>query len=136
MRILGAALLILLAVGCNFREPKHDSGGDVIQVGVPPTFAILKKVIFEPRCVKCHSSTGKADKVPFETIQDFLVGVRPLVIPRDPLHSPLYLAITRTDEDRMPPPKKGDPLSAEEVDYIRLWIENGAPATALDAASY
>ena len=136
MKKLGMVFFILFVASCSFHEPKSDWENSKIGIEVPPTFSNLKEAIFEPRCVKCHSPTGKARHFPFGSLEDFLSGPEPLIVLNDPLRSRLYIAISRTDEDRMPPPGKGDPLSSEEIDYIRLWIENGAPATVLDASSY
>lgn len=124
-------------MGCSFKESKELPQSGIVWSEVPLTFAKCKQLIFDPKCVTCHSATGKASEVPFATIEDFLRGPKPLVVPGDPLHSPLYIAITRMDEDRMPPPGKGrEPLSPAAIEYIRLWIENGAPITELDASSY
>lgn len=56
-----------------------------------------------------------------------------LVLPKDPQNSGLILAIRTNDEDgnkvnpKMPPKKHGySPLSDEEIEAIRKWIEDGA----------
>lgn len=48
------------------------------------------------------------------------------IIPFDPQESKVYEVITETEEDdRMPPPPK-QPLTTEQKDVIRKWIEEGA----------
>src|SRR5690606_26104632 len=50
----------------------------------------------------------------------------PSVTPGRPEESRLLEVIMSTDPDEMMPPK-GDRLSAEEVDAVRLWIAAGVP---------
>lgn len=48
------------------------------------------------------------------------------VVPGDADASELFLRITSDDEDTvMPPPDKGEPLTATEIDLIRSWITQG-----------
>ncbi len=87
--------------------------------------------ILDVRCVGCHGTYGglslEAGKA-----EANLVGVPSQcdpallrVAPGQPRRSLLYLKITDDPAkcgQRMPP--TGDPLSAEEVDLIRRWIES------------
>ncbi|HVC94179.1 MAG TPA: DUF1553 domain-containing protein [Pirellulales bacterium] len=53
-------------------------------------------------------------------------GTRPIV-PGDPAASELYRRIASTDPDeRMPPVDSGRKLSAEQIELVRRWIEQGA----------
>lgn len=112
-----------------------------------PSFAKINTEIFEPNCTyACHSggefAAGgldmKAD--PYRT----LVGVRavadackesPLVrvAPGKPAESLVYLKVASKLDgtpapcgDGMPAGADRAPLTAEEVDTIRSWIEDGA----------
>jgi mono/diheme cytochrome c family protein len=50
------------------------------------------------------------------------------VVPGKPADSELITRVTAADgEGRMPPPKAGPRLSAEQVRTLRTWIEQGAP---------
>ncbi|MEK0448720.1 MAG: hypothetical protein RL088_988 [Verrucomicrobiota bacterium] len=52
---------------------------------------------------------------------------RPAVIERMPDESPLFLASARVHEDWEPmPPKEADKLSAQQLEWLREWISNGA----------
>ncbi|MCH8048438.1 MAG: PSD1 domain-containing protein, partial [Planctomycetes bacterium] len=49
------------------------------------------------------------------------------IVPGKPLASSLYLRLVSQDEDeRMPPPDSGRKLTAEQIELVRLWIEQGA----------
>ena len=90
-------------------------------------FSSIRKLIFEPKCMACHSTGGAAEKVPFMTYEQFLNSPRDIVIPNMPDDSGLVIAIEREDDKRMPPPETGaKPLSEEERKTIRDWITNGA----------
>lgn len=90
-------------------------------------FSSIRKLIFEPKCMACHSTGGLAEKVPFMAYEQFLNSPRDIVIPKEPDDSGLVIAIEREDDKRMPPPETGaNPLSEEERKTIRDWISNGA----------
>jgi mono/diheme cytochrome c family protein len=58
------------------------------------------------------------------------------IVPGQSARSPLVYYVARLVEDMgMPPPGKGEPLTAEQVALIRAWIDQGAryPATATNA---
>ena len=103
--------------------------------GLKPNFVSIKKHIFENRCMSCHSSGGPAAMVPLDTLKLILESPRDLVLPGDFEESGLYIALTRNDSKRMPPPSGGSALSENEISVIRDWIEIGAPEKEGDPGS-
>jgi len=89
--------------------------------------------VFEKKCFDCHSD--KADKIKgdlrFDDPEHFpgRFAKDQLVTPGDPKLSELYHSLTRPrfDKGAMPPEKKGEQLTAEEIKLVRDWILEGAP---------
>jgi hypothetical protein len=92
--------------------------------------------LLQARCIECHASAhagpdGKIVKpkggVAFDT-KDAFAAKKRLVVPKQPAESLLVEVVTlpADDEDRMPPAKKGAPLTKEQTDLIASWIEQGA----------
>ncbi len=84
--------------------------------------------IFKEKCLGCHGSDPDDIKAELDmrtletTVRGGESGEASLV-PKDPLHSPLYLAVTRKSDDwSAMPPKENDRLSDEQVAWIRQWI--------------
>ncbi|WP_395745020.1 DUF1549 domain-containing protein [Prosthecobacter sp.] len=88
--------------------------------------------ILERSCFECHSS--KLAKPKGGIRLDDLEAIREksqtenLVLPHKAAKSTLVKSISRKpgDDDLMPPPNDGKPLSREEVELIRRWVEEGA----------
>lgn len=94
--------------------------------------------ILEKRCVECHQTAhagpdGKMRKPKGGVVMDNKEGMfaskkGKLLVAKKPDESQLYKSITLAadHEDRMPPAKKGEPLTKEQQDLIKKWIEEGA----------
>ncbi|MDI1312691.1 SUMF1/EgtB/PvdO family nonheme iron enzyme [Prosthecobacter sp.] len=86
--------------------------------------------ILEENCVSCHNAEkAKGDWVITTKKEAFSTGENaPNIIPFD-LKSAIYHSTTLAadDDDLMPPKKSGGPLSKENINYLKLWIEQGAP---------
>ena len=94
--------------------------------------------VFKEKCLGCHGGDPDDIKADFDmrtlesTVQGGESGVASL-LPKVSLTSPLYLAVTRThDEWSAMPPKENDRLSKQQVDWIKQWIDAGAPWPATD----
>ena len=120
-------------VGCDSR---HDLTNQqkLRRKGLPlkPTFAAVFDNIIIDKCLECHSPGGKSEKFPLTSWKEILDSPLELVIPGNPEESGLYIAVTRTDEKRMP--SKGAPLSSEELKAIYDWIKDGAKGPEKAAA--
>ena len=88
--------------------------------------------ILAARCFACHGPDAESRKagLRLDRREDALRaedGLDPAVMPGDPERSALLQRVQSQDPDeRMPPAKGHQPLSAGEIDVLRRWIEAGA----------
>ncbi len=104
---------------------------------INPDVLFARKILplFNAKCLACHGEDpGKKLKGDLDMREraGLLKGGEsgePSIVPGKALQSPLYLAVTREHEDdwEAMPPKENDKLSAQQVKYIKQWIEGGAP---------
>ena len=84
--------------------------------------------IFEARCLECHDNATLKGGIGLETFYHAHLPTdagEAIFAPGDVKKSVLLHVVSETDpEKRMPP--KGDPLSAGEIDLLKIWIEEGA----------
>jgi mono/diheme cytochrome c family protein len=90
------------------------------------TFDSISKLIFEVKCLSCHSAGKSAKRILLDK-SSILNSPLELVIPGNADESGLVLAIELDNNKRMPPAKEGfAKLSNPEITAIRTWISNGA----------
>ncbi|MEP7109600.1 MAG: DUF1553 domain-containing protein [Ferruginibacter sp.] len=91
-------------------------------------FTLQVKPIINKNCITCHG--GVRQKAGFSLLfrEEALGNTKsgkPAIIPGDAEHSEIIRRLTLKDpEERMP--YKHDPLSSENIDIIRRWINEGA----------
>ncbi len=95
--------------------------------------------IFESTCLKCHGEEKPKSGFALDNREHALKGGENGIdiIPGNSAKSSLVHFISGLVEDmQMPPPKKGEPLSREQIGLIRAWIDQGAiwPANLVLAA--
>src|SRR5438132_447469 len=115
-RSISAGLLVLSAFLANAAEPV-DFVKDI-------------KPILEIACVKCHTAERHKGELRLDTKAGAFKGGEngPAIVPGKLEKSLLYTSTTLPPDhdDLMPPKKKGGPLSKDEIELLRLWIEQGA----------
>ncbi|MBX3179769.1 MAG: hypothetical protein KF886_20640 [Candidatus Hydrogenedentes bacterium] len=91
-------------------------------------FAEHVKPIFEARCFRCHNADSAKGGLNLALHATALEGGSSgkVIVPGDPDGSRILALVMQTEEPVMPP--SGDPLKPEEIDTIRRWIADGAPA--------
>lgn len=92
-----------------------------------PKLALEVKDIFREKCHECHR-LGVAKNGIKILNYDLLVEKRKVIVPGDPDQSPLYQLFFSTDKKKVMPPPDQLQLTTEEIDTIRRWIAEGAPA--------
>jgi mono/diheme cytochrome c family protein len=89
------------------------------------------KPIFERSCFRCHGPERPKSHFCLVQRDTALRGGAVNtddIIPLNSARSMLICYVAGLDEEKvMPPPGKGDPLTAEEIGLIRKWIDQGAP---------
>ena len=91
-------------------------------------FARQVKPILESTCLSCHNPDNVKGELLLDTRENALIGGEygPSIEPGKPDDSSLYtLTILDPDDDDIMPPK-GDPLTKEQTDILKNWIEQGA----------
>lgn len=98
-----------------------------------PDFQSIFNNVIQPQCMSCHEPGGRAESVPLATYQDLVSGLDVLVVPGDIDSSLFYQVMLPTARRQMPPPRSGlPPVSENNIEVIRLWIEMGAPEFSVD----
>jgi mono/diheme cytochrome c family protein len=124
-RSVRIALTVLAAsslVACTTATAAAATKGEV-------NFSRDVKPLLARRCFACHGPDAGEGGLRFGDRESALAELDSglhAIVPGNVDESALIDRITATDEfERMPP--EGKPLTAEEVDLLRRWIEQGAP---------
>ncbi|MEM0897448.1 MAG: DUF1553 domain-containing protein [Verrucomicrobiota bacterium] len=94
-------------------------------------FAEQINPIFVKHCAACHGGVKDAGGINFiyreKALAEGKSGLR-AIVPGNPNESELLYRVTLPpdDDDIMPKPEHGPPLSKEEVEMLRQWIAEGA----------
>jgi hypothetical protein len=84
-----------------------------------PSFASIKEFILDTRCVLCHNPSGAYPSIDYT---DYLTTINTgRVVPGNADASALYTSCVSGSM-----PQGGPPLTAEELEAIRTWINDGA----------
>ena len=95
-------------------------------------FSLKVRPLLESKCLACHGNKPDKLKGKFEmrTRAGLLKGGESgnaSLVPGKPDSSPIFVAVTRKNEDLQMPPKENDRLSSEQIGILRKWIADGAP---------
>lgn len=116
---------ILLVAGCGQRQVSYST----------EVFPII-----QDSCAECHSGDGEGEAASgfsVASFDDLMAGTQygPVIVPGNAISSTLYLMISgKTDPSiQMPPHEpealahgRGEPLDEEQIETIRIWIDQGA----------
>lgn len=105
-----------------------DGGTDPDPTPVEPTYPSIRKNVLEMKCISCHKPGETAGRIPLVTKEDLLNSPLDLVVPGDPDESGIMIVLEQGARKFMPPKDSGiTPLTEEEKNAIKVWIQNGAP---------
>ena len=85
-------------------------------------FAKSVQSVFEARCIDCHGSKKQKGDLRLDSLKAAASVIEPGKSGESELFKRIILPADH--EDIMPP--KGDPLSKEQIDEIKAWIDEGA----------
>jgi formylglycine-generating enzyme required for sulfatase activity/mono/diheme cytochrome c family protein len=86
--------------------------------------------ILEFQCVSCHRDGYDKGKLRLETRELAIKGGDDgtSLVPYESAKSPLYTstALPEDHDDLMPPSNKGGPLPKEQIEMLKMWVDQGA----------
>ena len=124
MRLL--YLTIALLCSCNYQNLKNVSSEPI---PLEPKFASLKANIFDIKCQECHRLGGRGEAILFESKEELLKSLEPIIIPGEPENSKLVQSLLEGAKKPMPPLRvrpRIAPVAEAELNAIIEWIKNGA----------
>ena len=108
--------------------PQGEEAVRAVSIEEARVYADLIAPIFEARCVECHNPNKTKGDLRLDTPEMVLAGgeTGDVLIPGDAEGSELFrrVVLPAHDDDRMPP--EGDPLTLEQIELMRWWLEGGA----------
>jgi len=122
--------LLFLTLSLTFTSPAF-AEGDTKQG--EKLFALQIKRLFAEKCIACHGAEESDIKggLDMRTRESLLAGGETygsqVLVPNQGRKSFLYLATTRAEAGYEMPPKESEQLTAEQQNWIRQWIDLGAP---------
>lgn len=94
----------------------------------PIDFARDIQPILESACLRCHGAVNPKGRFRLDSRAAALRGSEDgvVILPGRSAESRLIHLVARVDpEKQMPPPGKGEPLTAEQIGKLRAWIDQG-----------
>jgi len=88
--------------------------------------------VLKENCFACHDARKKSGKFDMTTFEKLMAGGSngDPVVPGKPPESDLHGLMVSTDDKRMPPKDKGEPVSKEKAALVGRWITEGAKLDA------
>ena len=124
-RFLSLSVILLLTLVCLEQNPfgQTDTTSNPNQLD----FRLDIEPIFSRRCLHCHGPSQAAGGLRLDHGKLVLKGDKKglVIIPGDSSASRLIHAISGTSGILMP--LQGEPLTTDEINQIRTWIDQGAP---------
>ncbi len=115
-----ATLLLFAALSIG----RLDSAGGQESRLAPVDFDREIKPLLSDRCFRCHGPDAGTREADLRL--DLEEDARAAIVAGKPEESELYVRITATDDDQMPPQDSKLALSKVEIDLLRRWIAEGA----------
>ncbi len=129
VRRCGLAVSLCLTAGLLLSATRG-SGADPQTAPAKPSLDFVKDVrpILEARCFSCHGPDKQRADLRLDRKDTALKGgdSGPVIVPGKSHESLLLKRVgSAVEKERMPP--RGDPLTAEQREVLRSWIDQGAP---------
>ena len=119
MKSIALTFLASTALSAGFLSAADDQ---------PIDFVRQIKPILADRCVECHNSEMLSGELNLQT-HELAMRKRkngPVIVPKEPEKSPLYLVLTLPPTERKAMPATAHRLPKDDMRTVRRWIEEGA----------
>ena len=121
------ALPLVWLAFCVWDAGAEEPSAQSVSPSPVPALASQVHALFQARCTQCHGPDVARPKAKFGYVLDLTrVAANPkMIVPGNPAKSELYQMVFHNE---MPPAKENlPPLTVEEKEIVKAWIEVGAP---------
>lgn len=124
------AALIATVICCSTSSNAQDKVAILNNPAAERLFALKVLPLLKTKCFGCHGQDPDDVRGDYDLLtRDAMIkggeSEEVAVVPGEPAESPLYQSILWEGSEM--PPKESDRLTEEETEYVRKWIEAGAP---------
>jgi uncharacterized membrane protein len=121
--IFGLVLLIPSVYFFLSHKPGNATADNLTNAHNNISFQNEIQPILERRCAKCHGGDFPSEGLSVESYQSLMAGSQngPVIIPGDSSSSLLF---EKVESGEMP--KRGSDLTAQQIELIQQWIDEGA----------
>jgi uncharacterized membrane protein len=102
----------------------------ITNLGEADVYMQIVQPVLEARCYSCHNATKRKGKLRVDELEHLMKGGKNgvVIVPGNAEKSELIrrIMLPSTDDDAMPPKEKA-PMSTEEKEILRWWVNAGAP---------
>jgi hypothetical protein len=121
-----------VAIGCAGYVLMCGTHSSAVPPELPVSFNRDIRPILSNACFRCHGPDDKERKADLrlDTKEGLFgdLGGHAAVVPGKPTESEMLRRVCSTEAgEKMPPPKSGKKLTANEIDLLSRWIKQGAP---------
>lgn len=125
-----AAILFAVVIGCSSSSNAADKDAILNTQAAERLFALKVLPLLKNKCFGCHGQDSDDVRGDYDLLtRDSMIkggeSEEVALIPGKPDESHLYQSILWEGSEM--PPKESDRLTSEETEYVRKWIEAGAP---------
>lgn len=130
---------IALASVAGAQDKAVDDAGPIaieaVKLDRPADWKVDVLPILKARCIACHNTKDREGDLVLETPQDMIKGGEngPAIVAGKGAESLMIKAASRQKKPHMPPKKnkvEAKPLTPRELGLLKLWIDQGAKASA------
>ena len=123
-RVLISSAVVAAVLG-GYRAADPEAAPAQAPAHEAPEFDRDVRPVFARACLACHGPNENTRQAGLRLDTDAFIGR--VVVPGDAEASPLFQRLTQADQvGKMPPASSGPPLTDEQIDLVRRWIDGGA----------
>ena len=123
-----SVMQIWIAQGALETTCDTGNGGGIVVIIPSDSICFVQDILplFLSNCAmsSCHDGLSQGEEDNLYALNSYST-IRAHVVPFEPTHSPVYLAVTGGSEEFMPPAPKS-PLTNAQKELMRKWIKDGA----------
>lgn len=126
IRQITAILLVFIIIFACEDQITSECDDEEVEYIMPAQFSAIQDVIFNERCITCHSGSAPTGNLNLSSATSYLqLMSKNLIVPGNSSLSTLYQKLNSTNPNSVMPPT--GKIEQGLIDSVAAWIDKGAP---------